>query len=75
MKNIEQILVKKIKQTPMLWAFYIVAFLCSLCFIGVGVKTFAATTGMALLGCSLSIASFVFMYGTLKLYIKHDLVK
>ena len=75
MKNTEQILVKKIEQAPMFWMTCIVAFLSTVCFIGVGIKTFSTTTMGALLGYSLSIASFVFMYGTLKLYIKHDLAK
>lgn len=73
MKKIEQILVAKISQAPMLWMFCIVSILFSLSFIGMGIKTLTTTMSMALFGISLVIFSIICMTVVLSFYAKHGL--
>lgn len=75
MKNIEQYVIKKITQNPMLWMFYIVGLFGLVSFIGRVIKASATSTNMAVFGIVLSVISFICMFTTLMFYKKHSLAK
>ncbi|OIH12024.1 hypothetical protein A7M79_00605 [Acinetobacter baumannii] len=75
MKKIEKVMVEKISKAPLVWMFNIVAFFGVLCWVGVGIKTFATSMGMAVFGLVLSIISFIGMYLLVRFFIKHDLAR
>lgn len=75
MKNFKKRVVKKVSKAPMLWMFCAIALFSLLCFVGMGIETFAKSVGVAAFGIVLSIISFIGMYLTLKFYIRFDLAR
>lgn len=73
MTKVEQLLVAKISQAPVLWMFCITAVLFILSFIGVGIQTFSTTTSIGLLGIALTIFCIICMVMVLTFYSKHGL--
>ena len=75
MKKIEQILLQKFEKAPTLWLFYLIGASGLLCYVGLGIKTFAATINLAIFGVVIIALSAMAMYATLRFYIKHEIIK
>lgn len=75
MKDIEEKIVARISDTPVLWLFWIVGFFGL--FGGSGMILYESSTSknLALTGIVMIFTSFVVIYAALRLYIKYDLAK
>ncbi|EOZ8645373.1 hypothetical protein ACQWTT_001124 [Acinetobacter baumannii] len=75
MKNIQQIMINKITNAPLLWMIYIVSLCSIICLAGLIIQNSTRSLIIALSGLSLTIISGVCLGLALSFYRKHDLFK